>query len=402
MLDVIVIGAGPSGSHCAYLLGKCGHKVLVLERKHQAGTKRVCTGIIGKECLHLLNHASVDTAAQYNSATFFSPSHKILKVEKSTPQAYAVDRAVFDNQLVRVAREAGVEYSFDTPVDTLEADQRRVRVGIERGGQHTYLEAEAVVIASGFGSRLPEMVGLGEIPFFARGCQTEVAVSSSTGVEVYMGRAIAPGFFAWLVPTSQGQARMGLLAGSNSRFLINNLWKKLHSEGKVTSPLGEVRYGAVPMKALARTYATRTVVIGDVAGQVKPTTGGGIYYGLLCASMAANCLHEAIVKDDFSARQMRSYEKEWHDKLLRELRIDYTVRRIFQKLSDKQLDQIFDLFLSQGIHDTLLASEDFSFDWHSKLVLEALKYKVLQGPLSLLRTRLTSFLQHDQQPPATK
>lgn len=380
------------GSQCAYLLSKYGHKVQILEKKHQAGTKRVCTGIIGKECLQLLNHASIDTVAQFSSATFISPSGKTVKVEKAAPQAYAVDRAVFDNQLVRVAREAGVEYSFDAPVERIEAGERNVRIVVERNGRHTYLEAEAVVIASGFGSPLPEMVGLGQIPFFALGCQTEVAVPSLAGAEVYMGRKIAPGFFAWLVPTRQGRARLGLLSRSNGSSLMRNFWKILREEDRVVSPLGEVHHGAVPMKPLSRTYANRTLVIGDAAGQVKPTTGGGIYFGLLCASMAANCLHEAITKNDFSARQMRNYEKEWHDKLLRELRIGYTARRIFQKLSDKQVDQIFDILLSHNIHEVLLAKEDFSFDWHSTLILEALKLQALQSPLSVLKSRLTSYL----------
>ncbi|GAI10492.1 unnamed protein product, partial [marine sediment metagenome] len=42
-------------------------------------------------------------------------------------------------------------------------------------------------------------------------------------------------------------------------------------------------------------------MVGDAAGQVKPTTGGGIYYGLLCADIAANNLHRALENDDLSA-----------------------------------------------------------------------------------------------------
>ena len=72
----------------------------------------------------------------------------------------------------------------------------------------------------------------------------------------------------------------------------------LLSQEKIKSDKAELNYGGIPLKPLPRTYGQRLVVVGDAAGQVKPTTGGGIYYGLLCADIAAGTLHRALEKGE--------------------------------------------------------------------------------------------------------
>ncbi|MBI4332539.1 MAG: NAD(P)/FAD-dependent oxidoreductase [Chloroflexi bacterium] len=383
-IDTIVIGAGPSGSHCARLLSQRGKSVLVLEKKLQAGTKHSCTGIIGMECLRLFPSGSVPVLTQFSSATFFSPSGKPLKVEKPWPQACMVDRPVFDNQLVRMATEAGAEYSFDTFVEKIEVTPRSVKVTGRTNGRTLCLEAKTAIVAGGFGTRLPDMLGLGRIRRFAMGCQGEVE-TTITGLEVYCGHDIAPGFFGWLVPFAPGKARLGLLTrGSHAAALMNRLWEKLRSSGKVISPLAELHFGVIPLEPLRRTYTSRVLVVGDAAGQVKPTTGGGIYYGLLGAAMAADCLDQAIRDEDFSPARLSGYQRAWRQKLYLELKVGQMARRIFEKLSDRQIDHIFDIVSSHRIHEALLQTEDFSFDWHGRLILSTLKYEVLQKPLNLL------------------
>jgi len=384
-IDVAIIGAGPAGNHCARLLSQRGHKVVVLEKKPRAGTKQSCTGIIGAECFGLFPPGYLKTINQFQSATFFSTSGMSLRVEKSRPQAYIVDRAVFDNQLAQSAQEAGADYWFNCAVETIARSSGCLKIGVRLGSRRTFVEARTAVIAGGPSGYLTRTLGMGEVRDHATGCQTEVG-SNTSGLEVYLGSATSPGFFGWLVPLSGGRARLGLLTrGNNAGALMSNLWQTLKARGKVTSPMSGLHYGAIPLKPLSRTYAERTLVIGDAAGQVKPTTGGGIYYGLLCAAMAAERLHEAIVAEDYSAARMSHYQKDWHQKLQQELRISRLARQVFQRLSDKQIDRIFDIVLTHGIHHELLEAEDFSFDWHGRLILKALGYRALKAPFGLLR-----------------
>ncbi|MEE9173415.1 MAG: NAD(P)/FAD-dependent oxidoreductase, partial [Thermoplasmata archaeon] len=81
-------------------------------------------------------------------------------------------------------------------------------------------------------------------------------------------------------------------------------------------------------------------MVGDAAGQVKPTTGGGIYYGLLCAEIAADTLNGALAGNDLSAENLAEYERRWKKKLGRELRVGYWARKLYERLSDGQIDRI--------------------------------------------------------------
>ena len=114
------------------------------------------------------------------------------------------------------------------------------------------------------------------------------------------------------------------------------------------------------------------IVVGDAAGQVKPTTGGGIYYGLLCADIAVDVLDRAIAGNDCSARALSEYERRWKKLLARELRIDRWARRAFERLSDRRMERLFRMVQEGKATESLLNAPDFSFDWHSRLILRAL------------------------------
>ncbi|MDI6814873.1 MAG: hypothetical protein QMC90_02150, partial [Dehalococcoidales bacterium] len=132
-------------------------------------------------------------------------------------------------------------------------------------------------------------------------------------------------------------------------------------------------------------HSERLVVVGGAAGQVKPTTGGGIYYGLLCADIAANNLHRALESGDLSARGLASYEREWRRKLRRELKIGYWARKFYERLSDRQIDWIFDIIKSNGIDEALLKAKDLSFDWHGEVVLRLMGHRAVAKAIEVMK-----------------
>jgi len=84
---------------------------------------------------------------------------------------------------------------------------------------------------------------------------------------------------------------------------LKNLISSLIAQGKITSAETKITYGGIPLNPLPKTYRERMIAVGDAAGQVKPTTGGGIYYGLLCADMAAEVIHGAYEATTFRGRE---------------------------------------------------------------------------------------------------
>ena len=371
--DALVIGAGPAGSRAAHQLALQGYRTAVFEKSGTIGNKPCCTGIIGRECVDLFDIGSDCILQEANSAKLFAPSGEFIRIGKEEPQAYIVDRAAFDQSLAKKAKNAGAAYLLSSNVRSISISPSGVELSVNQQGDTNTFHGKAVIIANGFGSKLPSKLGMGQIKNLITGAQVEVETNGIEEVEVYFSHQIAPGFFAWLAPISKHQARIGLFAKENPGKYLKQLLTKLASEGKISSTEATIFYGGIPLKPLPRTCSERALVIGDAAGQVKPTTGGGIYYGLLCADFAAETLHRAFQSDDFSKKNLSQYEKLWKAKLGSELRIDYFARRLYNRLSDKRINTMFNIVRDNNIHEKILESSYKSFDWHGELVLDGLK-----------------------------
>ena len=390
LYDVLVVGAGPVGSYLAGKLARLGHKVIVFEQQAKAGEAVCCTGIVGRECFDRFPIPEAVVYHRASSAKFFSPSGKCLRLCKETAQAYILDRPAFDRALARKAQESGADCLFSARVNNISLMDHRVRGDVEYKGRRDNFEGRVAILSNGFGASLPRK--LGGIADFVFGAQAEVYTKGVDEVEVYFGQEVAPGFFTWLVPTSSGKALAGLLSRRKPGVYLNNFLSTLHAQGKIASAEAKITCGALPLTPLPKTYGERIIIVGDAAGQVKPTTGGGIYYGLLCADIAADVVHEALCADDLSAKRLERYEKDWKKKLSRELQVGYWARKLYEKLSDREIERVFSLATVNNIHEVLLRSPDFSFDWHSGSIINALKHKPLrQAVWSMARSFLPSF-----------
>ncbi|MBL7210004.1 MAG: NAD(P)/FAD-dependent oxidoreductase [Dehalococcoidia bacterium] len=384
LYDTVIIGGGPAGSYLAARLAQFGYKVLVLEKKASAGQDICCTGIVGRECLDLLGIDGNLIIGQASSATFFGPSGNSLRLWRQHKVGYVIDRAALDQTLASRAQEAGVQYLFSTQATNIQMGADHLRVEADGCEQNRSFEAKTAAIATGFGSPLPEKLGLGKITDFIIGAQTEIGMSVPGEVEVYIDHTLAPGGFAWLVPARNGGGLAGLMTRQRPEEHLDKLVSNLKAQGKITSTEATPTYGVIPLRPLPRTYADRVLVVGEAAGQVKPTTGGGIYYGLLCADIAAGCLHQAFLANDFSESRLASYHKEWRARLSRELRIGHWARHLYERLGNWQIEHLHSFARNNGISQLVAETEDFSFDWHSGLILRLLRHLAVSAPVQAI------------------
>jgi digeranylgeranylglycerophospholipid reductase len=112
------------------------------------------------------------------------------------------------------------------------------------------------------------------------------------------------------------------------------------------------------------------VAIGDAAGLVKPTTGGGIYYGLLSGTIAADVIGRALETGQTDASALRAYELGWRSRLGSEIQAGLRFRRIASGMSDASMDALVTLARVDGV--VPLLKEHASFNWHRKAAMALL------------------------------
>jgi digeranylgeranylglycerophospholipid reductase len=376
MQDVVIIGAGPIGSFLAGQLASCGRKTLVLDKSKEPGQNVCCTGIISKECLDLLDVNSSIKVKKTTAAKFVDSHGKHFYIKPKDYLAYIIERPALNTVLVDKARYRGVEYAFSSLVTGIEIkSDKAVITAVELGMQHK-IESKVVVIASGFNSKLLNSLNLGKLPDFLIGIQAEVKATNGEDIEIYLDHELAPGGFAWLAPIWDRKCLVGLLCNSNPRKYLDQFLSKLKADEKISFSEYTVGSGLIPTRPLKKTYRERLIIVGEAAGQVKPITGGGIYYGILCAEIAAKVIDNAFKTNDFSEKSFSEYQKLWHGRLNSELIFDQYLQRFFSNLSNRQIRYIAGLVRRHGLTKIFDNTEKFQFDWHSKAAVELIKYSI--------------------------
>ncbi|MQG31279.1 MAG: NAD(P)/FAD-dependent oxidoreductase [SAR202 cluster bacterium] len=265
-------------------------------------------------------------------------------------------------------------------------EQRRDRVSVVTDDGTK--EARTLVLAAGFGSQLNRQLGLGEPSDYVVGVQALVKTEGVDEVEVYLGRDIAPGFFAWLVPTQPGYALAGLLVRKNAPERFARFVSSRQAEGKITGSMDKPACWGIPLRPPRKTYSDRLLVVGDAAGQVKPTTGGGIFYSLLASEVASGALNLALNEDNLSANRLGAYQKKWKSLLSDELEVGYSARRVFEYLGDSHISSLIHQASRNGLIAELGDSPDVSFDWHSSMIRKIMDHPTLGRVLRLVNPLL--------------
>ncbi|MDH5202561.1 MAG: hypothetical protein OEW69_04820, partial [Nitrospirota bacterium] len=114
----------------------------------------------------------------------------------------------------------------------------------------------------------------------------------------------------------------------------------------------------------------RLLVVGEAAGQVKATTGGGVYFGLLCSEIAVKTIMNAFMMKDFTDKVFEEYERSWKKTIESELKAGKMLRNLFSKLSDYQINLLVDLVKKDGF---LPIIKNYNFDWQKDLITSLLR-----------------------------
>jgi geranylgeranyl reductase family protein len=363
-IDVIVVGAGPAGSECARGLAAAGFQVLVVEEHPRPGEPVHCTGVISAHAYSAFDLPVSAIQCEVNAAEVTSPGGITLRVELNGNRAYTVDRRQVDLELASRAQQAGADYCYGARVRSAAVDKFGVTLTGVRADEPWTARARSLVLATGAKSRLPRQVGLAASSDQMHGAQSQVPVASPPVMQVWLGQQLVPGGFGWVVPGETGWSRVGVLTRGKPRQVLRQVARSAMNGASEYLLDCEMRVHPIPSAPRHPTFGDRVLAVGDAAGQVKMTTGGGVYYGLLAARLASEVLADGLHQGRLGARRLARYEKLWHGLLGPEQRAGLLLRKLASSVSDEKMDEIFRTAERRGLTRYLLDLLDF--DWHAR------------------------------------
>jgi flavin-dependent dehydrogenase len=120
---------------------------------------------------------------------------------------------------------------------------------------------------------------------------------------------------------------------------------------------------------IKKAYSNGFLAVGDAASQVKPTTGGGVVFGLNCARIAADIASEALKDNDFSSESLSRYQRQFEEVLGFDVNVMLRIRKMLDAMSDKKIDDAISLCNKLKLDKTLQSFQDIDFQGQSLLRL---------------------------------
>ncbi|MHB8118723.1 MAG: geranylgeranyl reductase family protein [Methanothrix sp.] len=336
--DVAVIGAGPAGSMAAKYAAKAGASTILLEEHAGAGWPVQCAGLLGQEAMAESElRPGPNILRGMLGATVLSPSGARLDFKAKACKAWVVDRRLFDQAMLRRAVQEGANLRLRSSVRRIRREKEGSVLSLAGGEE---ISAKIVISAEGVSALLARRAGIAPPQLILSGAQVQVpfAVEDAEKVEVHLGQA--PGLFAWVIPLDESSARIGLCArGHGCEHLRSFLKTDVIAKRLQGSPVA-LNVGGLPLGPPAATAVEGLLAVGDAAGQVKPTSGGGIYPGLVAAKIAGGVAAAAAMEGDGSKERLMEYDRLWRAALGRELEIGMRVNRMLSKMSHAEIDEL--------------------------------------------------------------
>lgn len=294
MYDVIVIGAGPSGSMTAMTAAKAGYAVLILEKN--ADCRSPCAGYISKT----INIETPDADILQSNITRMRTYYPDLYYHDFTLNGFVVDRPLFDKHLLSKATGSGAKILWNSPLS-----------GINPAGPYNVkfhngtASGKIIVGADGVFSKTASILDLQPQRFAACAqCHIKGIETVPQTCEIFFNYDYAPGGYIWIYPTGKNSAKVGLGMIKNKKApresldtFITGSQIAYRLNGKITEYIS----GALPIGGIREKLVFDNVLLaGDSAGMADPITGAGINNAMLAGELAGRTIIKALENDDIA------------------------------------------------------------------------------------------------------
>ena len=374
--DVVVAGGSVAGLLCAREIASGGFSVLVIEEDYEIGTPEHCGGLVsiaGLEELgvipfrktfdHMIESAEI-TAPNGNSFTINSKKQKVVEIS----------RRELDKQLAFQAQKNGaiikVKTSFQEIVDT------GIRTNEEK------IDCKIFVDARGVSSLIhKDRTGI------LSSAQYEIYANwiKKGKVEVMFDQEKYPGFFAWVIPSNEGRGKVGVAGrGINVSETLDKILERKGDHSTIRKIFAPIWIKG----PIEKFVEGKTVIVGDAAGQAKPTTAGGIFTSGMGGIYAGQAISKFLKTND--KVELEQYQKKWMGRFGKEFGKQSFARKILERIDNKTINKLFESITPEIIKEI---SEKDDFDFHTSSIIRLLGIKgSIQTAQALLGGELKKLL----------
>jgi digeranylgeranylglycerophospholipid reductase len=344
LYDAAVVGSGPAGSTTARVVSENGLRTLMIDRRRNVGIPVQCGELIPtpREVKNLFPSSTRMPRAVHVPEKFVSNRTTAIRLVSPKGKTFEfpfeaniVDRAAFDQHLAEKAEDAGVEILLNTKLLKRTMDNSLVW---KSKSQQNETKAKVVVGADGSRSTIAKSLGTSfihdesDLSPSLQYVMDDSDVDPSV-VEMYFG-SVAPGGYAWIIPKGDRGVNVGFgirraLAQDDTplrEYLQRFVYRNPHvtpllKGAKIVSRVGATIPVGGPLK---RTWTPNTLLVGDAAGHVMASNGGGIP-AALCGGIIAG---ETIANHLSTGSSLSQYEEIWRAEFGTELETALRVLRV--------------------------------------------------------------------------
>lgn len=353
---IAIIGAGPVGCYAASLLAD-KFRVAVFEEHKNVGLPVQCTGIVTNEIFDFVPKKNNFIINQVMDVRIFAPNNEFIKLKLDKPDII-LDRQKFDNYFYNLAKKKVVKFFFSHKFMSVKGNTVLIKNMVS--GRIKKFKFSHLIGADGPLSPVAKSANLFNNRKFFTGIQAVVRKRNSNIVDFYPYKQ----GFGWAVPEDKNTLRVGVASTSNPKEQFGSLLKKY--KGKIVAKQG----GLIPLfNPSASFFKGNIFLIGDAAGFVKATTGGGLIPGLKSAEIVAHTINNNasyvaglylnLIPSLWLNLKMRKIMDSFTQDDWNELIRDLNNKESKQALQGINRDQLFKLLLSIALMNPRIMKHGF-------------------------------------------
>ncbi len=367
--DVLVIGAGPSGSSAARFASRLGLKTLMVEKRPDIGSPVRCGEGLSKAWMPEADIKPQDhwISDEVKGARIYGPSEEkpiMLTAETAGNEVgFVVERDKFDKHVAALAAEEGADIWVKSPaLSVIKEGNKIAGAMVKHNGEMVEIRAKMVIAADGFEAEFARWAGLKSTILKKNDIISAIEYrminvdSDQDYTDFYLG-SCAPAGYIWVFPKGPHEANVGIgvtISKMNDRWDVRNYldtWIKKHPGYSKGKTIQMITGGVSVSKVKDKMSLPGLLAVGDAARLIDPITGGGIANGIISGKYAAEVAKKAIDANDYSEMMMKNYDLMVKNKFERKHLRNWYAKEKLGTLSDETMDKLVDVISDVRIKD---------------------------------------------------